>query len=96
MSTLELLKKLILEIAESDNQFLNIRGGPSGMNGGAGHPIIKRKPLMGFGKSEYEDEKPKKKKKKKKPVKISKAFDLDEIDEYEKILEGLIKCKKLT
>ena len=92
MNVIELLRVLIREIANKST--VKVRGGPAGMNGGAAHPVIPRKPLMGYGKSDYEPLKKKKQKNKTKPVKISKGFDDDEfLDDYQKVLEGLINAK---
>ena len=86
----QLLKMLIKSILNEENTKLR-----SAKGYGASHPVINRKPfMMGLGKSEYE-EVPKKKKAKKKDVKISKAFDIDELEEYESILEGILDAKDL-
>lgn len=60
----------------------------------ASHPVISHKPfMMGLGKSDYEDEPERKKKLNKKPVKVSKAFHKDPLEdlyEYQKIIEELL------
>ena len=98
MGTIDLLKLLIREISlEKSNHQVVMRGGPSGMDGGAAHPIIPRKPLMGFGKSNYEYDQEietEEENIKQEPVRVSRAFEEDE--EYELVLEGLLKCNNLT
>ena len=85
----ELLRILIKNILKEEN--IKLRS-VKGYN--ASHPVINRKPfLKGLGKSEYEDEPKKEKKKKDKPVKVSKAFDKDDLSDYQAVLEGLINGK---
>ena len=86
----QLLKILIRQILNEENTKLRSVKGYS-----ASHPVINRKPFMGLGKSEYEEEPKKKKKNKKKDVEVSKAFDKDELEEYESILEGLLNAADL-
>ena len=89
----QLLKILIKEIIKEENAKLRTSKGY-----GASHPIISRKPFMlGLGKSEYDQEPKKKKKKKKdKPVKVSKAFEEDMLEDYQTVLEGLINGKTIS
>ena len=88
----KLLKILIKEIIKEENTKLRTSKGY-----GASHPVINRKPFMlGLGKSEYDQEPKKRKKKKKdKPVKVSKAFNEDMLEDYQTVLEGLINGKTI-
>ena len=86
----QLLKILIKHILNEENTKLRSAKGYN-----ATHPVISHKPfMMGLGKSEYEEE-PKRKKSKKSDVEVSKAFDEDNLEEYESILEGLLNAKDL-
>lgn len=88
----QLLKILIRQIIKEENTKLRTLKGYN-----ASHPVINRKPfMMGLGKSEYDQEPKKEKKKKDKPVKVSKAFeDEDILKDYENVLEGLINGKTI-
>ncbi len=85
-----LLKLLIQEIIKEENIKLRTSKGYN-----ASHPVINRKPLMGYGKMNQFGEEPKKKikNKKKKDVKVSKAFEEDPLDnvlEYENIIKEIL------
>jgi hypothetical protein len=63
---------------------------------GVSHPIINHKPFMkGLGKSDYEEEPDQKKQEDQSPVKVSKAFEsdpLDDLREYQQIIEELLNA----
>ena len=84
-----LIRTIIKKIIESQKIKLRTSKGYS-----ASHPVISKKPFMtGLGNSEHEPEIKKNKNLKKKPIKISKAFDENELEEYAAILEELINEK---
>ena len=86
-----LLKILIREILNEENVKLRT---PKGY--GASHPVVNRKPFMtNLGTRDQKEPDLKKKTKKSKPVKVSKVFDEDIIEEYESILEELIYGKAI-
>ena len=84
-----LLKILIREVIQEEIK-LRTRKGYS-----ASHPVVSHKPFMlGLGKSDYDDEEPEDEKKHDiEPVKVSKAFEkdpLDDLHEYRQVLEELL------
>jgi hypothetical protein len=95
MTDIELLKNLIKEILNEENVKLRTSKGY-----GASHPVVNRKPFMlGLGKSNYsyeaEDDEQENDQKPETQVKISKAFDKEELQEYTNILKELINAEKL-
>ena len=103
MISRQLLRKLLSEILEEQGVKLRVPKGYA-----ASHPVINRKPFMlGLGKSNYayehekedldqkKDENQKEDQKSIKKVKISKAFDKEELKEYTHILKELINAEKL-
>tara|TARA_A100001011_G_scaffold400593_1_gene516635 strand:+ start:3062 stop:3364 length:303 start_codon:yes stop_codon:yes gene_type:complete len=96
--TIELLRQLIREMDMAiTKNVVDVRGHKGH---GAGHVIKPRKPLMGLGKSaieyQYPEEEPEEEEIVKNPVKVSKAFEADDADEYYKrIMERVKNAKKL-
>jgi len=90
-----LLKILIKELLKEENTKLRTLKGYS-----ASHPVISHKPfMMGLGKSDYDyedDIEDEENKTDHNPVKISKAFDKDDVMEYENILKELLNAKNLS
>jgi hypothetical protein len=84
-----LLRIIIREIISEKNIKLRTAKGYS-----ASHPVVNRKPLVGFGDTyQYEDTPKKKPKSKKKKVKVSKAFDEkndEDINIYEEVIKEIL------
>jgi len=93
MLSRQLLRKLLNEILEQ--QGIKLRT-PKGY--GASHPVVNRKPLIGYGDMYQFGEEPKKTmKNKKKKVDVSKAFDeeyLEDIEEYERVIKEILNGKE--
>ena len=86
----ERLLKILISEAIQDKLKLRIKKGY-----GVSHPVVSHKPFMlGLGKSDYDDEEPEDEKKHNmEPVKVSKAFEkdpLDDLREYQQVLEELL------
>jgi hypothetical protein len=84
-----MLKILIREVIQENLKLRTSKGY------NASHPVISHKPFMlGLGKSDYEDEETEDKQKHDAaPVKVSKAFEkdpLDDLREYQQVLEELL------
>ena len=89
-----LLRTLIKKIIEEQNIKLRTHKGYGGS-----HPVVNRKPLIGFGKMYQFEEEPKKKpKNKKQKVKVSKAFeenDFDDLDAYSNIIKEILNGRTI-
>jgi hypothetical protein len=89
-----LLKILIREILKNDVRLRSKKGY------NASHPVINRKPLMGYGDTYQFEEEPKKKKLSKKKVNVSRAFnddddlyDIEDNEDYEKVIKEILNGK---
>lgn len=92
MLSRQLLRKLLNEILEE--QGIKLRA-TKGYN--SSHPIVSRKPLMGYGTMfQFEEEPKKEKMPSKNKVDVSKAFDeeyAEDAKEYERLIREILNGK---